>query len=646
MFSYDMFNTLMDSISSFLSHGANIILFMIVLPLIWGIIGWLLKKNYLLQLAVVVLSSTINILFALSLYLSKGFYVTFPFASSGLDIAFNIYKFSALFLMFIAIGFFLVTLYGTAFLRNEKHAGIFLLYMYISLAILNGAILSDNLGVMLFFWEGLLCTLFGMLVTNNEQKPRAAVKALVLSGTADLLLMLGIIITVYRAGTPFISQMGKLSITGVSTVGFMCMMLGAIGKAGCMPFHSWIPVAAGDAPVPFMVAFPGAIEKLLGIYLAVRIVIDIYDFRSGSISSIVIMVIGTLTIIFAVAMALIQKDMKRLLSYHAISQVGYMVLGIGTALPIGIIGGLFHMLNNAIYKSCLFMTAGSIEKQTGTTDLKKVGGLGKRMPITMICFMISGFAIAGLPPFNGFFSKELIFDAALESHLIFYLGALLGAFMTAVSFLKMGRAAFSGPLKFPENSPGKLASGKNGFHESNISVRESDIGMLLPMVIMAFLSIIFGIINTLPLDKLLGSALGYNKTYSGWPHSMLLVVVSFIILGLALLDHIYGYRKTGSAINAADHIHYAPLLKNIYNAAEKQWFDPYNHLMYVVNGFSTFCTLVERSISWVYDYGAVKIVEGAGNLLHRLNNGSLSRYLFAAVAGVAGIVVIFLVVLL
>ena len=152
------------------------------------------------------------------------------------------------------------------------------------------------------------------------------------------------------------------------------------------------------------------------------------------------MTIGTLTIVLAVAMALIQKDMKRLLSYHAISQVGYMVLGIGTALPIGIMGGLFHMLNHVIYKSCLFMTAGSVEKQTGTTDLRKIGGLGRKMPLTMVCFIISALAISGVPPLNGFFSKELVFDAALESNMVFYLGALLGAFMTAISFLKLGRA--------------------------------------------------------------------------------------------------------------------------------------------------------------------------------------------------------------
>jgi NADH-quinone oxidoreductase subunit L len=293
------------------------------------------------------------------------------------------------------------------------------------------------------------------------------------------------------------------------------------------------------------------------------------------------------------------------------------------------VGALFHMLNNAVYKSCLFMAAGSIEKQTGTTDLRKIGGLAKTMPVTMICFTISGLAIAGIPPLNGFFSKELIFDAAIESHVVFYIGALLGAFMTAVSFLKMGRAAFAGEFK--------VLAGKKG--------RESGIGMLLPMVVLSLLSILFGVFNKWPLDSLLSPAAGVSESFSGWPHSTMLVMISVIVLLLALCDHIYGCRKSGSAINAADHIHYAPVLKSIYQAAEKQWFDPYVWMMTAVNGFSRVCVLIEKGISWFYDKTVVEVVEGAGSVLKRLNNGSLSRYLLAAVAGVACIIVIFIVVL-
>jgi len=622
---------MLDTISSFLNSGANIIWFMIALPAAFGVAVRLLRKSYIPRLMLVILSSAVNLLFAVSLYQSKGFYVTFPFASHGLDIAFNVYAYSAMFLTFAAAAFLFVSLYSAVFLKDKNYAGRFMLYLYISIAMINGALLSDNLGVMLFFWEGLLCTLFGMLLINSKQNPKAAVKALVLSGTADLLLMLGIIITVYRAGTPYVSQMGKLPVSGVSAAGFAFMMLGAVGKAGSMPFHSWIPGAADDAPAPFMAAFPGMLEKILGIYLAARIVTDIYDLQPGSGMSLAVMTLGTLTIVFGVAMALIQKDMKRLLAYHAISQVGYMVLGLGTALPVGIIGGLFHMLNNAVYKSCLFMSAGSLEKQTGTTDLRKIGGLAKYMPATAACFIISGLSIAGVPPFNGFFSKELIFDAALEISPVFYAGALLGAFMTAVSFLKMGRAAFFGQLMLPSDKK---------------HVRESSFGMLLPMSVLAALCVLFGAVNIWPLDRLLSPALGYTESFSGWPRSAVLVIISMVVLALAVCDHIYGCRKSGSAINAADHIHYAPVLRSIYAAAEKQWFDPYNWIMHAANAYSALCTFIERGISWFYDVAAVDAVKGAGNLLHRLNNGRLARYLVAAVAGVGGIVIIFLAVLL
>jgi len=622
---------MLNQISSFLSNGANIIWFMIVLPAAFGVAARFFGKSYVTRLMLALLSSAVNMLFGLSLYRSEGFYVAIPFASHGLDIAFNVYGFSAMFVTFAAAGFMLVSLYSVVFLKEKSYAGLFMLYLNISIAMINGALLSDNLCIMLFFWEGLLCTLFGILLINNKENPKAAVKALVLSGTADLLLMLGIIITVYQSGTPYMSQMQKLPVSGIAGIGFACMMLGAVGKAGSLPFHTWIPSAADDAPTPFLAAFPGMLEKFLGIYLATRIVTDIYDLQPKSGMSIAVMTLGTLTIIIGVAMALIQKDMKRLLAYHAISQVGYMVLGIGTALPVGIIGGIFHMLNHVAYKSCLFMAAGSIEKQTGTTDLRKIGGLAKYMPATATCFIISGLAIAGVPPFNGFFSKELIFDAALESNIVFYIGALLGAFMTAVSFLKMGRAVFAGKLKLPAGTK---------------HVRESGFGMILPMCALAAICVLFGLVNTWPLDRLLSPALGYTESYSGWPHSAVLVTISVCVLALAVCDHIYGSIKSGSAINAADHIHYAPVLRNIYDAAEKQWFDPYNWLIQTANAYSLLCTFIERGVSWFYDVGLVGLAEGAGAMLQRINNGSLSRYLLAAVCGVAGIVIIFVMVLL
>ena len=170
--------------------------------------------------------------------------------------------------------------------------------------------------------------------------------------------------------------------------------------------------------------------------------------------------------------------------------------------------------------------------------------------------------------------------------------------------------------------------------------------MLLPMSVLATLCILFRVINTWPLDGFLRPALGYKEIYSGWPHSAVLVIISVIVLILAVCDHIYGCKKSGSAINSADHIHYMPGLKSIYTAAEKQWFDPYNWMMHAVNAYSALCVFIERGVSWFYDVAVVETVKGAGNLLHRFDNGSLSRYLVLAIAGVGGIVIVFLAILL
>ena len=176
------------------------------------------------------------------------------------------------------------------------------------------------------------------------------------------------------------------------------------------------------------------------------------------------------------------------------------------------------------------------------------------MPITAICFTLCALSISGVPPFCGFFSKELLFDAALESNIVFYIGALLGAFMTAISFLKMGRAAFGGKLKLPIDK-------KN--------VTESPAGILIPIIALSLICVFLGLFNSIPLDGLINKGLGIEQSFSGWPHSFLLVAISLVVLGLAVVYHFYGSKKSGGALQAADHINNAPLLKTIFAIAEK-----------------------------------------------------------------------------
>ncbi len=624
-----MFIRICDSIG----EPTRLLLLLCALPAAEGILAWRIrgKLTNALRMALVLFSGVVNFILALSLYLGGGAAGTLPFAGQGFELRLIVSDFSALMLLFAAFMFLTVAVYAASWFRKKEKGGLYLLYLFISLGMVNGALMCDNLGMLLFFWEGLLCTLFGILLISRKDNSKTALKALALSGTADLLLMLGIVTTAHLAGSANISEMSRLSPDGLGILGCVCMLLGAMGKAGAMPFHSWIPNAAEDAPAPFLAAFPGSFEKIAGIYLVVRIVKDIYAVTPGSGMSLFVMTIGAVTLFFGVAMALIQKDMKRLLSYHAISQVGYMILGIGTGLTVGIVGGVFHMMNHVLYKTGLFITAGAIEDRTDTTDLHQFGGLSKFMPVTTACFIICALSIAGLPGTNGFFSKELIFDAALESGAIFYIVALLGAFMTAASFLKLGGAAFFGPMRLPQG------------HKS---IKEAPAGILIPAIIMSVMCLFFGVYNAFPLDRLIGVALDNASGFAGWPESATLVIISCIVLLLALFDHLYGHRRDGGALAAADHITQLPVLRQCYNLAGKGSLDPYNWMMGAANGFSAACQWIENGISFVYDTGIPGLVTGFANVLRKFWNGSISRYLIVALAGVACILLIFLAVML
>lgn len=628
-----MFNALNSLITS--GSGVNLLIIMIIVPAFIALVTILIpKQNYFARAILFLLTTVVNLIFAISLFVGDEMTMLIPWADFGINLSLRVYDFSQFMVLAAACFAFLVALYSVSFMRGKGYSGKFFFYYLITLALVNGAFLANNLVVMLFFWEALLVTLFGMTIIGNAKRPAVAMKALILNGVADLLLMFGIAITAMQAGTMMMDQIIDVPVEGIGILGFVCMMLGAIGKAGSMPFHSWIPDAAEQAPLPFMAILPAALEKMLGIYLLVRVCLNFYDFVPGSTLSIVVMAIGAITLVLAVGMALIQKDMKKLLSYHAISQVGYMILGIGTALPVGIVGGIFHMINHVIYKCCLFLTAGSVEKQTGTTDLHNISGLGRFMPITAICFIVAALSISGVPPFNGFFSKELIFDAALESGIIFYIAAILGAFMTAASFLKLGHAAFFGPVKLPEDVKEK-------------DMTEAPGAMLLPMVVLAVFCVLFGVWNAAPLSiiqPLLGDDLA-GANFAGWPHSTVLVLISVGVLLLAVLNHYLGYRRTGSGLKAVDHIHYLPGLRQVYSCAEKHYFDPYNILMLIFKFISYVCFAIDRCINWVYDVLFVKTIQGTATAMRDFNSGSTSRYIAWMFTGMAFVLMMFILLL-
>ena len=278
------------------------------------------------------------------------------------------------------------------------------------------------------------------------------------------------------------------------------------------------------------------------------------------------------------------------------------------------------MVNNAMYKSALFLTGGAIEQQTGTADLHKMGGIGRKMPITFTCFILCAAAISGVPPFNGFFSKEMIFDAALESNIIFYIIALVGAFCTAASFLKLGHAAYLGkPNKETEN------------------LKDPSVFMLIPMILISVGCLLFGVWNALPLKTLIEPVLGAKmagETFAGHIN-WLLTSISMVVLLLALLNHFYGAKKTRSGLGAVDHIHYAPGLKQVYSLAESGKIDPYNVGAVIVGALAKLLYWMDRGVNWIYDGLSVNTAKAAAKGVSKAHTGSHWLYILWIILGVA-----------
>ena len=503
------------------------------------------------------------------------------------------YHFSSFILLALLFFGLLITIYS----YNQKQKNYFS-YLLMTIAASSLAVLSNNLIILLLAWGGVAILLYLLIGLGRQGSETAANKALVMVGGSDILMLLGAALIYYQTRTLTMSEISIPIQSALPMIAFILLLIGALTKAGAMPFHSWIPDSAEYAPVPVLAFLPGALDKLLGIYLLVRLSFDLFKLTPGSAMSILLMAIGSITIVAAVAMALFQRNLLKFLGFSTVSQVGYMVLGIGTGLPIGILGGLFHMVNNAIYKSCLFLCSGAVEERTGELNLEKLGGLARLMPLTFTTFLISALAISGIPPLSGFASKWLIYQGVVELvrikpfTLIFLLAAMFGSVLTLASYLMVLHSIF-----FGERSIGAA------------KVKKASFGMAFPIVILALLSIVFGVFAQYPLQYLIGPILGEQITSLGgltliglWNPTLATVL---ILIGLLLGFIVYMLRRVrtarvsevfigGEVVTSPTHVgvldtdeatypgtHFYDSIKKVklfdetYKVADKRFFDVY-----------------------------------------------------------------------
>ncbi|MFN5423055.1 MAG: NADH-quinone oxidoreductase subunit L [bacterium] len=408
--------------------------------------------------------------------------------TAGLDIpiAFQVDQLSVLFLLIITGIGSLIHLYSTAYMKEESAPHFARYFAYLNLFVFSMLllVLGSNFVVMFIGWEGVgLCSylLIGYWFGNSEYN-NAAKKAFVMNRIGDLGFLLAIFWMLSQFGSiAYADVFAKASTVPVSVITGITLLLfvGAMGKSAQIPLYTWLPDAmAGPTPVSALIH--AATMVTAGIYMIAR---SNVLYSLAPVSQNVVAIIGISTALLAATIALKQNDIKKVLAYSTVSQLGLMFLALGVGAYTA---GVFHVMTHAFFKALLFLGAGSvIHAMHHEQDIMKMGGLKSKLPVTHITFLIGCIAIAGLPPFSGFFSKDEILTAALAKHPIYYALGVITSLMTAFYMFRLYFLVFSGTFR--------------GTHEQEHHLHESPKAMTLPLIILALFSIAAGWIGIPPV---------------------------------------------------------------------------------------------------------------------------------------------------
>ena len=384
---------------------------------------------------------------------------------------------AAVMLVVVSFVSLMIQLYSGAFMEGDKRFAWFYAVLNLFTASMLGLVLAPNFIQLYVFWELVgLCSY--LLVGHWFEKPsarNAALKAFVVTRVGDAALFVGIIIFWATTGSVAFSDISEAAQAGfiggsLLTTAVILVFIGAVGKSAQFPLHVWLPDAM-EGPTPVSALIHAATMVAAGVYLVART----YDiFVQSPTAMLVVAYIGGFTALMAASMALVKKDIKRVIAYSTVSQLGYMMLGLGIG---SYTAGIFHLYNHAFFKALLFLCAGSIIYAMDSYNLFEMGGLRRRMPVTFVAVVIAGLSLSGIIPFSGFWSKDAIVASAYEKHYYVLFGmALLTVFLTAFYIFRAIFIAFTGE---PRTEGAREATESPGI-------------MTGPMMLLAFLSIVSG----------------------------------------------------------------------------------------------------------------------------------------------------------
>ncbi|MBZ5859464.1 NADH-quinone oxidoreductase subunit L [Flavihumibacter profundi] len=607
-------------------------------PLVGFLLNGLLRNSLSKPLTGIIGSGSILASFVVSVLIfmqvktgATGIVTLFDFISydkTNIPFAFQVDQLSSLFLLIITGIGFLIHLYSTAYMHDETDMHFARYFAYLNLFVFSMLllVLGANYVIMFIGWEGVgLCSylLIGYWFKNIEYTS-AAKKAFVMNRIGDLGFLLAVFWILSKLGTVTYSEVfEKVNLLSANDITIITLLLfvGATGKSAQIPLYTWLPDAmAGPTPVSALIH--AATMVTAGIYMIARSNIL---YTMAPTTQAVVTIIGLATALFAATIALKQNDIKKVLAYSTVSQLGYMFLGLGVG---AFTGAVFHVMTHAFFKALLFLGAGSvIHAMHHEQDIRNMGGLKKYLPITHITFLLGCLAIAGIPPFSGFFSKDEILAAAYAKNPILYVLGVAGALMTAFYMFRLYAMTFLGKFR--------------GTHEQEHHLHESPAAMTIPLIVLAALSVVGGLVgipevlahNAHALEEFLAPVFA-KSTALAKPHEIphsteLLMMGGVTALVLGIIAYAWGkfskYEKS-----AEESAGFGKVLEN------KWYVDEIYEAVITkpVNAFGKLLAKVDKyGIDWVVN-GVGRSVQYASRQVRLLQSGQVGNYVLLMVVGI------------
>jgi len=490
----------------------------------------------------------------------------------------------------------LIVVYSIGYMEHEE--GVARFFFFITLFI-GGMILlvtSSNLLGLYIGWEIVGLCSYALIghYTHRKEAREAAIKAFVTTRVGDVMLFASILLTYINFGTMELEDLHRIVVgraeAGVLDVGLLTLILllafgGAVGKSAQFPLHVWLPDAM-EGPTPVSALIHAATMVKAGVYLVARYSLTFVPFEHFSAAQLsqwytTIGLIGGFTALFAASMGLVSNDIKRVIAYSTISQLALMFTALSVGTPQGWFAGVFHVISHSIFKALLFLAAGAVIHYVGTNNIDEMGGLRRHMPITFYTSLVGVLSLSGIPPFNGFFSKELILNSLLQAESAIPLAlVVLASILTVIYSFRWLSKVF---LKEPKSD----LSGGHAHH------REAPYTMLAPLIVLSALTLS----GFPPFEELLHELVGIHEKSSISPLTYILSL-SILAVGLAAA---YLFYMGGTVSTEA--VRTRPILRQLHLLIENRYFIDAAYRKVFVEGVTALSRVVR-------DHVEVRVIDG------------------------------------